>query len=237
MTDSELAELLGDCPTLYHMAERGSWPGIQRHGLLSTSALLNLYGVIGERREELEARRRPESVPVSHDGLAGAVIRDQKPMDDAGLSRCLADGMSPEDRYRLLNAKVFFWLTRGRLLRLVGARPYRDREHDVLELEAAPLVEAYRHAITLSPINSGATKPFARERGRTTFLPIDDYPYASWRQKRVRGERVVELAVDRGVLDVARFVRRVTVMRDTELVSILYERPLLHTSYPTAAAT
>ena len=51
MTDAELAELVGDCPTLYHMAEGGGWPAIRQHGLLSTSALLNLYGVEGPQRE------------------------------------------------------------------------------------------------------------------------------------------------------------------------------------------
>ena len=51
MTEGELAELIRDCPTLYHMAECGSWPSIRRHGLLSTSALLDLYGVQGAERD------------------------------------------------------------------------------------------------------------------------------------------------------------------------------------------
>jgi len=54
VTDAELAELLQDCPTLYHMAERGSWPSIREHGLLSTSALLDLYGKQGAEREAIE---------------------------------------------------------------------------------------------------------------------------------------------------------------------------------------
>lgn len=51
MTEDDLGELLRDCPVLYHMAARGSWESIQRHGLLSTSALLDLFGVMGDRRE------------------------------------------------------------------------------------------------------------------------------------------------------------------------------------------
>jgi hypothetical protein len=42
VNENELQELLADCLVLYHMAERGSWGSIQRHGLLSTSALLDL---------------------------------------------------------------------------------------------------------------------------------------------------------------------------------------------------
>jgi hypothetical protein len=222
MTEAELAELLADCPTLYHMAERGSWAAIQRYGLLSTSALLDLYRIAGEQRIKLESRQRFESTAIARDGLPGAVLRDQKPMNDAALVRCLIDGLCPQDWYRLLNGKVFFWLTRERLCRLIEARPYRGREHDVLEVEAAPLVRAYHHAITLSPINSGATRPFARERGRGTLLSIADYPYASWRKRRVRGERVVELAVDHAVPDVTRFVSRVTAMQGRDAKTVLF---------------
>ena len=213
MTEGELAELIRDCPTLYHMAERGSWPSIRQHGLLSTSALLDLYGVQGPERDAIEGRRRPEGVPIEHPALGRIIIRDQKPMDDAGLRKCLLDGLSPEDWYRLLNRRVFFWLTRSRLDRLLNARPYRNLEHDVLELDTAPLVAAYQNAITFSPINSGATRPFPAPRGRATFQSIADYPYAQWRSKRSRGGRVVELAVDYGITDIARFVRRVTTMR------------------------
>lgn len=69
MTDEELDELLHDCPTLYHMAERGSWHSIKEHGLLSTSALLDLYEVPEPRRTEIEATHRPQSVAIDRDGL------------------------------------------------------------------------------------------------------------------------------------------------------------------------
>ncbi len=227
MTDSELAELIRDCPTLYHMAERGSWPSIRRHGLLSTSALLDLYEVRGAEREAIENRRRPEGVTVEHPALRPARVRDQKPMDDAGLRMCLLDGLTPKDWYRCLNARVFFWLTRERLLRLLNARPYRGAEHDVLELDTAALVAAHRPAIRLSPINSGTTKPFpstASKRGRDTFLPIAEYPYARWRAGgRKPGERVVELTVDYAVPDAARFVRRVVAMRGGAVTGVIEE--------------
>ena len=223
MTDTELDELLRDCPTLYHMAEAGTWPSIRRHGLLSTSALLDLYGVEGAARHVLEARRRPEGVALRGEGLEGATVRDQKPMDDAGLARCLGGGMTPEDWYRTLNGKVFFWLTPARLMRLMEAKPYRGLSHDVLELDAAALVSACRDAITLSPINSGATRPFPAPRGPDTFLPITSYPYADWRRRRPRGERVVELVVEHAVPDVARFVRRVTRRSGQDPGTVLFE--------------
>lgn len=206
MTGSELEELLNDCPRLFHMAESGSWPSIAKYGLQSTSALLQLYEIQGRDRERLESERRPECVLLERKGLPGAVIRDQRPMDDAGLRRALPAEIKPADWYRLLNDRVFFWLSRERLLRLLKARAYKDKEHDVLEIDTPSLVAAYRDKIWLCPINSGNTKPFPHPRDFDSFKRIDDYPYTMWRRKRRAGERVVELAVEYGVPDIRRFV-------------------------------
>jgi hypothetical protein len=103
------------------------------------------------------------------------------------------------------------------------AGTYRYQEHDVLELEAKPLVTAYRNKIWLCPINSGCTKPCPHPRGATTFQRFPDYPYAQWKTKRPRGARVVELAVDYGVPDVAKFVKRVVRMKGDNEVAVLFE--------------
>src|SRR5580692_4537628 len=95
VNNAELGELLKDCPTLFHMAERGSWPSIKKHGLLSTSALLDAVGLKGADRRRIESERRPENVTLKHKGFGEVVIRDQKPMDDSGLIRCLQDGIKP----------------------------------------------------------------------------------------------------------------------------------------------
>lgn len=223
MTEGELDELLRDCPTLYHMAEAGSWGSIRRHGLLGTSALLDLFGMEGAAREAVEAQRRPGSVVLEHPVHGRAVVRDNGPLHMGKLADALTDGTTPEAWLRLLNGRVFFWLTKGRLLRLLGGRLYRDAEHDVLEVEAARLVAAHRERIALSPINSGATLPFATPRGRGTFAPIEAYPYAEWRRRRPRGERVVELAVLGGVPDIERYVRRVVRMRGDREVGVVWE--------------
>ena len=224
MTEAELDELLRDCPVLFHMAEAGSWPSIRRLGLWSTSALLERFAVPLAQRAAIESQRRPESVELTHPEWGRAVIRDNKPINDASLRRCLGDGLEPADWYRILNARVFFWLSEKRLLKLLGARSYARSAHDVIALDARPLVERYREQITLSPINSGATSRFPVARGLDTFRPIRAYPYADYRAKRPRGERVVELAVSPGVPDIARFVLRVTRMQGDRAVETLWER-------------
>src|SRR5258708_14355918 len=104
------------------MANAGAWPGIQRHGLLSKSAFLDLFEVEGDRREELESRRRFQSEEILHPVHGRALLRDQKPLNEQKLVGALTDGLCPRDWYRLLNQKVFFWGPEGRLGVLRGAK-------------------------------------------------------------------------------------------------------------------
>jgi hypothetical protein len=223
MDKSELEELLNDCPTLYHMAEHGSWPSIRDLGLLSTTALLDLYEVKGQQRSRIENERRSTRVPLTHPKLPQVFIRDQIPMDDRGLLRCLPADLTPGDWYRLLNRKVFFWLTKDRLLRLLNAGAYKADAHDVLEIDSRALVSAHKKEIWFSPMNSGCTKPMPHPRDRSTFLKIDDYPYSAWRKKRKAGERVVELAVEYSVPNVKAFVTRVSEMKGGKILRTIYK--------------
>src|SRR5438046_1179806 len=103
------------------MAESGSWPNIREHGLLSTSALLDLYEVEGQKRFEIESQWRPESVPICHPTYGNAIIRDQKPLRETTLAKNL-DGMTTREYYELLNKKTFFWVRKERLVSLLQAR-------------------------------------------------------------------------------------------------------------------
>lgn len=208
MSEGISGELLVDLhPRLYHMASDGSWPGIQRHGLLSTSALLDLFEIIGEERDALESRHRRETVPIRHPRHGTAWIRDQKPMTDEGVRRALAGtSLTPADWYRLLNRRVFFWTTEERLDRMLGAAPYRHHYHTVLTVDTRILLDRHQDRVTLSPINSGATRPYPSPRGPATFQPIATFPYERYRRLRSTLGAVVELAVDRAVPDIAEVV-------------------------------
>ncbi len=101
------------------MAEAGSCDSIERHGPLSTSGLLDLFEVTGQRREAIESARSSHSVEITHPTHRSAWIRDNKPINETVLRRTLA-GMSGAERYRELNGRLFFLLTRSRLDRLRG---------------------------------------------------------------------------------------------------------------------
>lgn len=133
-------------------------------------------------------------------GNGSVVIRDQKPLPPARLATCLEDGLTPEDWYRRLNSRVFFWLSEARLERLLGARAYRAEAQTVLILATGPLVRKYEPQIELSPINSGAVFPIARPRGARTFRSIADFTAPGG---------PAELSVIVGIPDIGAYVLRV----------------------------
>jgi hypothetical protein len=186
-------------PRLWHMAEIENWELIQGHGLLSTSALLDLFEYKGEKRDVIESSYRAESVVIEHPKLGKATIRDQRPMHNDEVVERFLDVLTPSQWYRTLNSRVFFWLTDERLEKLLSAGLYRERPHMVLEIDTAAVLERYLGQVTLSPINSGAIFPGGKaRRGPQTFSRFKEYP---WETRKRSNELVVELAVDHSVPD------------------------------------
>ncbi|MER9869725.1 hypothetical protein NKJ35_21605 [Mesorhizobium sp. M0136] len=220
-------ELISIYPRLYHMAEDGSFPSIRNHGLMSASALLDAYGISGDQRLAIEERLRPESVDIAKDGLPNAVIRDNKPMSDSALQKCLQDGLTPFQWYKILNSKTFFWLHKKRLHRLLAAKAYRDRPHTILTFDTASLVAAHRDSILLSPINSGSTIMNPQPRGKGTFVKIADYPFAERRKTRPLENALVELTVAYSVPDAASHLLAAQRVNGDEIED-LWRRPGSH---------
>lgn len=186
-------------PRLYHMAHEGAWPSIERHGLLSTTALLDLFEIDGARREQLESNRRSKSEEITHARHGRALLRDQIPLNEKRLTIALEDGITPPEWYRLLNRKVFFWGPESRLEILRSAREYEADRQTIIVVDTARLVARFGADIRLCHMNSGATQPMAFPRGHKTFLPIEDYPLAERRRKYGVKSAVAEVTVEYAV--------------------------------------
>ena len=190
-------QLIARYPRLFHMSEGGSWPSIQRHGLLSTTALLDLFEIDGHERSNIETKWRRRSVSIRHPEYGIAVIRDQGPMPPHTLAPLL-DGLTPSGWYELINRKSFFWATEDRLRRFLNAGPYRHQVHDVITVETQGMVERHWEIISLSSFNTGVSS-FGPEyrRGVNSFRRIDEY----------RGNQsIAEITVDYSVPDIVEFV-------------------------------
>jgi hypothetical protein len=205
------------------MAESGSWSNIREHGLLSTSALLDLFGITGEERDAIESHQRRESIMIGDPPLGPVVIRDQIVLNEKALRENL-DGMSVTEYFRLLNGKVFFWVRRERLERLLNGKQYRNRAHDVLTVDTRNLILHHYNRTSLSPINSGAFFGSGR-RGVGTFKRIDDYPFEELKKKQ-KDDAVVELAVDYAVKDISRLTVKVERWIGGRPVEVVWDRPL-----------
>ncbi len=193
------------------MAELGSWQAIRLHGLLGTEALLNLFEVPAEERDLILTRKRTTSITVEHRVHGKAVVRDQKPLLQSKLEGSLV-GCSFQDWLRMLNSRVFFWLTKERLQTLMCAREYRVRPHLVLVLDTLRLATRFSETITLAPMNTGNTQPFAHPRSLSTFSPMADYPF---KERLHRGPyyAVVELAVEGGVPNIMDYLIEASMMQ------------------------
>lgn len=210
----QVDQLVARYPRLYHMAERHAWPSIRDRGLFSTAAVLDMFGVGGTLRFELESSHRPDKVAVGH-GAEQIVLRDQKPMEPGRLAKALLNGVTAQQWYETINTKVFFWVQEERLHGLLNARPYRTLEHDVLVIDTASFVAAHEQAIWLCHMNSGNTFPVPHKRDLSAFQRIAQYP------ARPNGQplkEVVELVVDYQVLDIADYVIEVRRMKAKEIL-------------------
>lgn len=195
-------ELLRRYPRVWHMASDGLWPSIEKNGLLSVTGLLDLHGISGQARHAIEAARRPQCVTLAHPDHGTAIIRDNKPMTDAGLRKCLQDGLEPEDWYRLLNRKTFFWVSRQRLETLLAARAYARFPQTVLEVKTAKLLDSHRGDVRLASMNTGQTLYIPKARGKNTFMTIADFPdEGGGRLGTAKRPHVVEMVVEGGVPD------------------------------------
>jgi hypothetical protein len=118
---------------------------------------------------------------------------------------------TPQEWCRLLNRKVFFWPTAERLSTHMSARENRGKKHLVLTIDRYRLAAAYEKKITLCPLNSGNTIPFAHKRGTNSVMPMRMYPF---RERLARGPyyTVVELVVDAGMPDILDFIVSVDYM-------------------------
>ena len=216
----ELEQLIAAYPRVYHMAERDTWPNIQAHGLRSTTAVLDWLNVDPAVRFQLRSQHRRDKVSVSSAGQT-IVLRDQKPMPTKVLADSLINGVTTQEWYETINDKVFFWAQEERLLTLLRARWYRDLEHDVLTLDSRSFATTHQAEIWLCHMNSGACMPWKQKRDMSIFKRIPDYPVTRTGRPV---KKVVEVVVDREVLDISNHVIEVRRMRGAEVLRTIYRR-------------
>jgi hypothetical protein len=185
-----------------------AWPSVQRHGLLSTRRLIDLFGLDAAERDRLLSAPRKQSTVLRAPGLPPAVIRDQKPM------KFIAEKIDPQSSLTAyldaINSRVFFWAGPERLDRLRHAKEYRAMDQVVLHVDTRTLIERHGPRIELCRLNSGAvTQKNHPLRGHRSWLPIPDYPYDEYRRRYGRAGALVEVTVLDAVPDILDLTNKV----------------------------
>jgi hypothetical protein len=181
---------------------------VQRHGLLSTQRLVDLFGLDIAERERLLSTPRKQSTVLRAPGLPPAVIRDQKPM------KFVAEKIDPHSSLTeyldAINSRVFFWASPERLDRLRHAKEYRTEDQVVLHVNTRALIGRHGPKVGLCRLNSGAvTQKNHPLRGHRSWQPIADYPYDEYRRRYGRQGALVEVTVLDAVPDILDLTDRI----------------------------
>lgn len=193
----EEEEFIGRYPVMYHLAYGPEvWPSISRLGLLSVEAILEVWEVPPDLKEDLMTQRRSKTVRLTHATHGEVHLRDQHPLNLKMLERALTD-MSTTQWLRQLNEHVFLTPSLKRLKSLY--RAYSDRPRLILTLSTESLVNAHRAAIKVSRINTGAVRHVNHKRGTDTLVRLRDFDPQ---------QEVAELAVRERVSNVGTHVLR-----------------------------
>jgi hypothetical protein len=207
-------------PFVYHLAEADNWSSIQRHGLLSTRALLDHIGLERFSRAAVERAYRSTRTILP----TGLVIRDQRPMPPLALERCLV-GLTVPNWYELLNSKVFFWFDPGRLNRQRAA--CRNVPQIALKLDADRLVRHHAAHAAVTPINTGNARRKPALRSAATFVPYRIWTESAWLSEaqplgthpRPPGHQPVELTITDAVPDAMDFVVSIYCLKPNEYLA------------------
>lgn len=107
-------------------------------------------------------------------------LRDQKPISEKNLSKCLTDGWTCSDFYVHLNRRVFFWPTVKRLISHFNT--YIEENPVIIRVLTNEVLRDNPH-VKFCRLNSGATRSNSYlggkppDRGINTFLSAENFGF------------------------------------------------------------
>jgi len=171
-----LHEFIKKRPELYHLTAQGNLSIIKRSGkLYSTNKIIDLSN--DTKLSLLKRQRRPEHliINIQEDSFS---IRDQRPISEKALQKCLTDNWKCADFYEFLNDRVFTWPTKDRLQKHYDR--YKNEEPVILVFKTKDVFDLNLEPL-FARLNTGATRAnsflggIAPRRGPNTFLKASDY--------------------------------------------------------------
>jgi len=172
----ELNKFIEKRPFLFHLTDQKNLQLIIKQGrLFSTNSLIDK----ANKEEYLPIKRRKRLAHFELD-INGEIysIRDQQPISEKSLKKCLTHNWECADFYESLNSRVFMWPTLDRLWRHFNR--YVSENPIILRFETNSLLQINQN-VKFCRLNSGATRANSYlggkppERGMETFQLAVNY--------------------------------------------------------------
>lgn len=172
----DIQKFIENRPYLYHLTSQANVDRIiSQRKLYSTNALIDLSGNLHYQKIKRERRVNHQEIIVNNKSY---FIRDQRPISELALSKCLTDNWSVADFIEHLNNRVFMWPTLDRLSRHFDR--YINEKPVIFRFLTNEILNRNPH-VKFCRLNSGATRANsylggkAPERGPNTFLNAQNY--------------------------------------------------------------
>lgn len=172
----DLEKFIEQRPYLYHLTSKANSANIiKRRLLFSANQLITDSKLADLQKMKREKRFEHFSLNV---GGTEIMLRDQRPISEKALSKCLTDNWLIGDFLYHLNDRVFMWPTEDRLFR--HFKRYAHEEPIIFRFLTRAILEVNPDA-KFCRLNSGATRANsylegkAPDRGPNTFLSATDF--------------------------------------------------------------
>jgi hypothetical protein len=172
----DIEKFISHSPFLYHLTCKQN-----AENIINAQALYSANALIDKTKQKknvgIKTNKRFSHEQLIIDGLE-VFLRDQRPISEKALSKCLTDNWNVSDFLYHLNDRVFMWPNLDRLQR--HFKRYEKEKPIIFRFDTRDLISANKHA-KFCRLNSGATRPssylggIAPERGPNTFVTASDF--------------------------------------------------------------
>lgn len=169
-------EFVLERPFLYHLTNSTNAQRIiNQRRIFSANRLIDLSA--NSIYQGLKREKRFEHTEIIIDNES-YFLRDQRPISEVALAKCLTDNWQVADFLEHLNNRVFMWPTIERLQRHYNR--YENENPVIFRFPTSDLLAVNPH-VKFCRLNSGATRANsylggkAPERGPNTFLTAPNY--------------------------------------------------------------
>jgi hypothetical protein len=190
----DIQKFINSRPFLYHLTcNENAENIIKSRELFSANELIQRTA--NEQYWPISRQRRAEHVLIVLDRQP-IYLRDQRPISEKNLAKCLTDNWKVPDFIEFLNDRVFMWPSISRLSSHYNR--YEREKPVILRFSTEKLINANKH-VKFCRLNSGATRSnsYLRgappARGPQSFLPADQFNFPIGQVAEVTFERICKI--------------------------------------------